>query len=113
MPLTIDGIIYYTTTEAAHELGVRPSSVRAAVANGAIAVRHIEELDRNLITTDELERYRTEHAGQRGWTTRKDPNYQPTTSRGAYFRAYRRRKLQEAAEQARAHTTTETEEEPR
>jgi len=106
MPLTIDGITYYTTTEAAHELGVQPTSLRKVVANGTIAVRHIEELGRNLIAADEVERYRSEHAGQQGWTTRKDPDYQPTTSRAAYFRAYRRRKRQEAADGA---TTTETE----
>jgi len=107
MPLTIDGTLYYTTTEAAHELGVQPTSLRKVVANGTIAVRYVEELGRNLIAADELERYRGEHAGQQGWTTRKDPSYQPTNSRAAYFRAYRQRKRQETAEQA--HTTTDTE----
>ncbi len=107
MPLTIDGTLYYTTTEAARELGVQPGAVRDAVARGAITVRHVEEIDRNLIALQELERYRSEHAGQQGWTTRKDPSYQPTNSRAAYFRAYRQRKRQETAEQA--HTTgTET-----
>jgi len=107
MPLTIDGTLYYTTTEAAHELGVQPTSLRKVVANGTIAVRYVEELGRNLIAADELERYRAERAGQKGWTTRKDPSYQPTNSRAAYFRAYRQRKRQEMAEQA--HTTTDTE----
>jgi len=111
MPLTIDGITYYTTTEAAHALGVQPTSLRKVVANGTIVVRYVEELGRNLIAADEVERYRAEHAGQQGWTVRKDPNYQPTNSRAAYFRAYRRRKRQEAA--AQAHTTTDTEEKPR
>ena len=113
MPLTIDGITYYTTNEAARALGVQPNSLRTVVANGTIAVRYMEELGRNLIAADELERYRSEHAGQRGWATRKDPSYQPTTSRAAYFREYRRRKLREAAEQAPTHTATEIEEEPR
>jgi len=119
MPLTIDGTLYYTTTEAAHELGVQPTSLRKVVANGTIAVRYVEELGRNLIAADELERYRSEHAGQQGWTTRKDPSYQPTNSRAAYFRAYRQRKRQEAAEQkqtreqTQTHTTTEIEEEHR
>ncbi len=108
MPLTIDGITYYTTNEAAHELGVQPNSLRTVVAHGTIAVRYMEELGRNLIATDEVERYRAEHTGQKGWTTRKDPSYQPTNSRAAYFREYRRRKRQEAADQT--HTTTETEE---
>jgi hypothetical protein len=119
MPLTIDGILYYTTTEAAHELGVQPTSLRKVVANGTIAVRYMEELGRNLIAADELERYRVERAGQKGWTTRKDPSYQPTNSRAAYFREYRRRRRQEAAEQkqtreqTQTHTTTELEEEHR
>ena len=107
MPLTIDGIIYYTTNEAARELGVQPNSLRTVVAHGTIAVRYMEELGRNLIAADELERYRSEHAGQQGWTTRKNPSYEPTNSRAAYFRAYRRRKRQEAAE--RANTATEKE----
>jgi len=119
MPLTIDGTLYYTTTEAAHELGVQPTSLRKVVANGTIAVRYVEELGRNLIAADELERYRAERAGQKGWTTRKDPSYQPTNSRAAYFRAYRQRRRQEAAEQkqtraqTQTHTTTEIEEEHR
>jgi len=108
MPLTIDGTLYYTTTEAAHELGVQPTSLRKVVANGTIAVRYVEELGRNLIAADELERYRAERAGQKGWTTRKDPGYQPTNSRAAYFRAYRQRKRQETAEQAQTTTDTET-----
>jgi len=119
MSLTIDGITYYTTNEAAHELGVQPNSLRTVVANGTIAVRYMEELGRNLIAADELERYRVERAGQKGWTTRKDPSYQPTNSRAAYFREYRRRRRQEAAEQkqtreqTQTHTTTELEEEHR
>ena len=106
MPLTIDGITYYTTNEAAHALGVQPNSLRTVVANGTIAVRYIEELGRNLIAADEVERYRIEHAGQKGWAARKDPDYRPTASRAAYFRAYRQRKRQEAANGA---ITTETE----
>jgi len=108
MPLTIDGITYYTTNEAAHELGVQPNSLRTVVAHGTIAVRYMEELGRNLIAADELERYRAERAGQKGWTTRKDPSYQPTNSRAAYFRAYRQRKRQETAEQAHTAPATET-----
>ena len=108
MPLTIDGTLYYTTTEAARELGVQPGAVRDAVARGAIAVRHVEEIDRNLIALQDLERYRAERAGQQGWAARKDPTYQPTDSRAAYFREYRRRRRQEAAEQAQAHEQTQT-----
>jgi len=55
-----------------------------------------------------LERYRAERAGQKGWTTRKDPSYQPINSRAAYFREYRRRRRQETAEQAPTTTDTET-----
>jgi len=108
MPLTIDGTLYYTTTEAARELGVQPGAVRDAVARGVIAVRHVEEIDRNLIALQDLERYRAERAGQQGWAARKDPTYQPTDSRAAYFREYRRRRRQEAAEQAQAHEQTQT-----
>ncbi len=97
MPIVLDGALYYTTTEAAARLDVRPESLRDAVKRGRIRVRRLEDLNRNVIAADELERYRAEQAGGQGWAARKAPGYTPNTERAAYLREYRQRKRQGSA----------------
>lgn len=81
---------WYTTSEAAHELGLSASAMRDAVRRGAIRVERIHGR-LNGIRPDELARYREEHQGGNGWDKRRDPAYQP--SKGAqYARAYRERR---------------------
>jgi len=60
---------YYTTTEAAGLLGLRPPTVRDAVRRGRLAVERVG--GRNLVRTAEIERYRAEVLGTRGWEGRK------------------------------------------
>jgi len=60
---------YYTTTEAAALLGLQPPTVRDAVRRGRVTVERVG--GRNLITTAEIERYRAEVQGTRGWEERK------------------------------------------
>src|SRR5919108_1121832 len=91
MPLILDGVTYYTTKEAAEKLGIQHATLRGAVARGRIAVRRLPELRRNVIAEDELERYRREVAGTRGWTARKRPGYMPDERRRAYQQRWRER----------------------
>jgi len=60
---------YYTTTEAAALLGLRPPSVRNTVQRGRLAIERMG--DRNLVTAAEIERYRAEVLGTREWQDRK------------------------------------------
>jgi len=60
---------YYTTTEAAGLLGLRAPTVRDAVRRGRLAVERVG--GRNLVPTAEIERYRAEVLGTRGWEERK------------------------------------------
>jgi excisionase family DNA binding protein len=92
MPLVLEGRVYYTTKEAADRLDVEHASVRGAVARGSLAVHRIEELRRNLIAEEELERYKDEVLGGKGWSTRKAPDYTPNVKRREYQRAWRERK---------------------
>jgi len=84
---------YYTTTDAAGLLGLRPPTVRDAVRRGRLAVERVG--GRNLVTTAEVERYRAEVLGTRGWEGRKADGGEgePATGEGARVRqrAYRER----------------------
>jgi Helix-turn-helix domain len=62
MPITPD---LFTVTEAAAELGLSPSALRSAINYGSL---HPIRLDRrtNMLSREEVERYRREHLGQRG-----------------------------------------------
>lgn len=87
---------WYTTSEAAAELGLSPATVRDAVRRGAIRAENIHGR-LNSISAAELARYRAEHKGGKGWDQRRSPTYTP--SKGAeYARAYRERK--KAAQQS-------------
>jgi excisionase family DNA binding protein len=85
---TIDG--YYTTKEAADELGLAHGTMRDAVRRGVIAAKKVAR--RSLIPAAEVERYRAEHLGQLGWDKRKAPGYTPNEKLRAYQRAYYQRR---------------------
>lgn len=101
-----DGKIYYSTKEAAEMLGVKQASIGDAVWRGTLAATEFPDiLHRRFIEAQELERYRHENYGRRGWSKRRNPNYQPNTIRAAYQRAYRQRKRK--ADESMAASATE------
>lgn len=61
---------WYTTDEAARELGLAPSTIRGAARRGVLRVEVVAPRVR-AITREELDRYRREHLGKGGWTTRR------------------------------------------
>lgn len=96
MPLVLDGRLYYTTKEAANYLGLDHATVRGAVMRGRIAARRLGELRRNVIAFDDLERYKADVSGQKGWEMRKAPGYSPNVERREYQRAWREQHRQKA-----------------
>jgi len=87
---------WYTTEEAARELGLAPSSIRGAAKKGTIKVETIAPRVR-AITREEVERYRREHLG-RNWDGRRAGVVNERNA--AYHRNYRTRKKSEKAEAA-------------
>ncbi len=61
---------WYTTQEAAAELGIAPETIRWAKRAGILQAEEIAPRVR-AITKDEVERYRREHLGKSGWSTRR------------------------------------------
>ncbi len=61
---------WYTTDEAARELGLVPSTIRGAARRGVLRVEVVAPRVR-AITREELERYRREHLGKGGWSARR------------------------------------------
>jgi len=59
---------WYTTEEAARELGLAPSTIRGAAKRGALEV-HVVAPRVRAITREELDR--CEHLGKSGWTARR------------------------------------------
>ncbi len=94
---------WYTTEEAARELGVAPSTIRGAARKGTIKVEVIAPRVR-AITREELERYRSEHLG-RNWGGRRAGVVNERNA--AYHRNYRTRKKAEKT-QAAANTASDT-----
>jgi excisionase family DNA binding protein len=90
---------YYTTREAAEELGLAHATVKDGVRRGVIAATTVAR--RSLIPAAEVERYRAERLGQRGWDKRKQPDYVPTSKQRVYQQAYYQRK-----KAARTHQPT-------
>ncbi len=81
---------FYTVKEAAAKLGLAESTIRCAICSGVLRAQKIG-LRLNVITVGEVERYRQERWGTRGWDKRKARDYQP--SRGAQWaKDYRHRK---------------------
>jgi excisionase family DNA binding protein len=85
---TIDG--YYSTKEAADELGLSHTTMRGAVRRGVVAVKKVA--GRSLIPAADVERYRAEHLGRLGWDKRKDPDYTPSTKQRDYQKRYYERR---------------------
>ena len=94
---------WYTTEEAARELGLTPSSIRGAAKKGTIKVETIAPRVR-AITREEVERYRREHLG-RNWDGRRAGVVNERNA--AYHRNYRTRKKAEKT-QAAANTASDT-----
>jgi len=67
---------WYTTEEAARELGLAPSTLRGAAKRGVLRV-HVVAPRVRAITREELERYRRERLGKNGWSARR-ANRRPT-----------------------------------
>ena len=65
MPLVIDGIIHYSTAEAAERLGLSLSTVRDAIATGTLAYRAVGPR-KNMVPEPALEEYRHLRLGRRG-----------------------------------------------
>ncbi len=79
----------YTVAEAAEVLGLGIPAVQAAIRRGTlVATKAAPHL--NLITPDEVARYRVVHRGSQGWDKRKAPDYQPSV-RAERARSYRQR----------------------
>ena len=97
MPTTpLEG--WLTTPEVATALALHPGTVRRLIARGTLAATTIAgRLD--VVTVEEVERYRREHLNGQGWVARKSANYVPS-KKAEYYRQYRlRRKQQQEHEQ--------------
>ena len=85
---TLDG--YYTTREAADELGLSHVTMRDAVRRGVVKATKVAR--RSLIPAEEVERYKNEVQGTLGWDKRKAPDYRPNEKLRAYQRSYYQRR---------------------
>jgi len=95
VPLTIDGTTYYTTREAAAELGIEWATVRDAIRRGVLEKRQLTPR-LNVVPQFALEEYRLGHLGHGSQARRLDPS-RPVSKGAAYARAYRERKKATAA----------------
>jgi hypothetical protein len=108
VPRVINGTTYYSTREAAAELGIAWASVRDAIRRGTLAYEQFGPR-LNMVPESALEAYRREHLGRGSQGRRIDPT-RPVTKGALYARAYRARKKAAATSQT-AETTPATEEE--
>ena len=81
---------YYTTAEAAKELGLSQAAMQNAVRRGALRAEKIAR--RILIPEAEVERYAREIQGTHGWDKRKQPDYAPNEKQRKYQQAYYQRR---------------------
>jgi len=65
VPLVIDGITHYSTAEAAERLGLKPQTVKNAIATGTLAYKAVSPRV-NMVPEPALEEYRRTRLGQRG-----------------------------------------------
>jgi hypothetical protein len=100
VPRVINGTTYYSTKEAAAELGIAWASVRDAIRRGTLA--HEQFGARlNMVPETALEDYRHDHLGQGSQGRRIDPT-KPVTKGALYARAYRARKRAATTQEADA-----------
>ena len=111
VPRVINGTTYYSTKEAAAELGIAWASVRDAIRRGTLA--HEQFGARlNMVPAPALEAYRRDHLGQGSQGRRIDPT-RPVTKGALYARAYRARKKAAAVNANQVGEATPTTEEER
>jgi DNA-binding transcriptional MerR regulator len=94
---------YLTMREAAEELGVTPDALRFAIRRGLITPTRVHTR-MNLVTREQVERYRREHLGQQGKRATPDNLTERQRKQRAYQQAYYLRRkaarLQPATEPA-------------
>jgi hypothetical protein len=76
MSTSTTGLVSLAT--AAKELGITPDALRGAIMRGTLKVVPLDGRT-NLVSREEIERYRCEHLGQRG--KRKKKPVQPAESK--------------------------------
>lgn len=104
LPRVINGTTYYSTKEAAAELGIAWASVRDAIRRGTLA--HEQFGARlNMVPEAALDAYRRDHLGQGSQGRRVDPT-KPVTKGALYARAYRARKRTATTQTADATPAT-------
>lgn len=84
---------FFTPSEAASMLGITRSQIYRAIHDDTLKA---EKLSPRLvaIAPEEVERYRREHLGKRGWNARRQPIHEPSKN-ALYMRDYRARKRAE------------------
>ena len=75
--MPIDDLV--TTAEAAEMLGLSPSSVKYAIARGALKAEAVHSR-LNLVRLSEVERYRRESLGRRGRRKKQPASEEPAES---------------------------------
>ena len=85
---------YLTVTEAAAELGLSASALRSAINYGSLRTVRLDKTSRtNLISREEVERYRREHKGRRGKRVQAaDALTEQQRKQRAYQQAYYQRR---------------------
>jgi excisionase family DNA binding protein len=81
---------FYTVKEASKLLGLSESTIRSAIFRGSLTAYKIGAR-LNVIDKAEVERYRQERLGTRGWAWRRGSEYQPS-KKAFWARNYRLRK---------------------
>jgi excisionase family DNA binding protein len=84
---------YLTVVEAAEELGLSASALRSAINYGSLRPVRLDKTSRtNLISREEVERYKREHLGRRGKRPQPDDLTEQQRKQRAYQAAYYQRK---------------------
>jgi predicted DNA-binding protein (UPF0251 family) len=77
--LRIDGEDWFTTTRAAAELGLSPSTLRTVIQQGKLQVKYLHARSM-LVSRSEVERYRQDHLGARGKAGRSGRKKKPASA---------------------------------
>ena len=81
----------FTVNQTAAKLGLTPGAVRNAISRRVLRVDESVP-GRNFISEAEIERYRSEVQGTKGWKARKTPGYLPDQRHAAAQQKWRTRK---------------------